>query len=169
VMAAVSPAAPAATSDLDPSLDLNLVSTVDDYAMSSLVELLAAPLPSAPADPIADVAQRVTSMMAEHTELIDYLCRALVENTPPGVRIFDTLVEISTGYWDQLAEQGLTHPGLDPLFMVLSPLTLVLGTFLLRSHLNRQLPEALTTPTQLQRWQDATRTIIERGQLRRPD
>lgn len=113
--------------------------------MSSLGELLAAPLPSAPEDPVADVVQRVTSMTAEHAELIDYLCRALVENTPAGVRIFDGLFQISTGYWDQLAEQGLTQPGLDPLFMVLSPLTLVLGTFVLRSHLDRQLPQALTT------------------------
>jgi hypothetical protein len=47
-------------------------------------------------------------------------------------------------------------------------MTLVLGTFILRSHLSRQLPEALTTPTQLQRWQDATRAIIESGQLRPP-
>jgi hypothetical protein len=82
--------------------------------------------------------------------------------------IFDGLVEISTGYWDQLAEHDLTQPGLDPVFMVLSPLTLVLGTFVLRSHLSRQLPEALTTPAQLQQWQTATQAIIESGQLLQP-
>jgi hypothetical protein len=43
-------------------------------------------------------------------ELTDYLCRVLVENTPTGARIFDTLVEISTAHWDQLAAQGLTQP-----------------------------------------------------------
>jgi AcrR family transcriptional regulator len=146
----------------------NLIHAVDEYVMKSLTELLAAPLPSAPEDPVADVANRVTSMMAERVELIDYLSRALVENTPAGVRIFDGLVEIATGYWDQLADQGLTQPGLDPVFMVLSPLTLVLGTFVLRSHLSRHLPQDLITPTQLQRWQGATRTIIESGQLRQP-
>ena len=146
----------------------NLVQAVDDYVMSSLAELLAAPLPAAPEDPVAETAQRVTTLMAEHGELTDYLCRALVENTPTGARIFDTLVEISTGHWEQLAAQGLTQPDLDPVFMVLSPLTLVLGTLILRSHLSRQLPEALTSPAQLQRWQTATRAIIEGGQLRQP-
>jgi AcrR family transcriptional regulator len=147
----------------------NLIQAVDDYVMSSLAELLGGPLPPAQEDPVADVADRVTSMMSEHVELIDYLSRVLVENTPTGVRVFDGLVEISSGYWAQLAEQGLTQPGLDPVFMVLSPLTLVLGTFVLRSHLSRHLPDALTTPTQLQRWQDATRIIIESGQLKKPD
>jgi AcrR family transcriptional regulator len=146
----------------------NLVQAVDEYVMRALAELLAAPLPSAPEDPVAEAAQRVMTLMAEHVELTDYLCRALVENTPTGVRIFDALVQICTGYWDQLTKQGLTQPGLDPLWIVLSPMTLVLGTFILRSHLSRQLPEALTTPTQLQRWQDATRAIIESGQLRPP-
>ena len=51
--------------------------------------------------------------------------------------------------------------------MVLTPLTLVLGTFMLRSHLSRHLPEALNTSTQLQRWRDATEVIIGMGQLRR--
>lgn len=146
----------------------NLVKAVDDHVLSSLGELLAAPLPSAPQDPVAETALRVTALMAEHTELFDYLCRVLTENTPTGARIFDTLVEISTGHWDQLTAQCLTQPDLDPLWRVLNPLVLVLGTFVLRTHLDRQLPEDLTTPTQLRRWQTATRAIIESGQLRQP-
>jgi AcrR family transcriptional regulator len=146
----------------------NLIQAVDDYVMQSLIELLAAPLPSAPEDPVGDIARRATSMMAGHIELLDYLSRTLVENAPAGARIFDSFVEISSGHWEQLADQGLTQPGLDPVFMVLSPLTLVLGTFVLRSHLDRHLPGGLISPTQLQRWQDATRTLIESGQLKRP-
>jgi AcrR family transcriptional regulator len=147
----------------------NLVQAVDAYVLRSLAEVLAGPLPSAPQDPVSEVAQRVKTLMADHVELTDYLCRALVENTPTGVRIFDTLTEICTGHWSELAEQGLTQPGLDPLWIVLSPMTLVLGTFLLREHLSRQLPEALTTPAQLQRWEAATRAIIESGQLQLPE
>jgi AcrR family transcriptional regulator len=147
----------------------NLVHAVDDYVMKALGESLAAPLPSVPADPVTEVAQRVTSLMAEHVEIIDYLCRALVEGSPIGMRIFDGLVGIGTAHWDQLTEQGLTRPDLDPIWVALNPLVLVLGTFMLRSQLSRHLPEALTTPTQLQRWQNATRALIEGGQLRRPD
>jgi hypothetical protein len=39
VLAAVSPAIPAATSDLDPSLDLNLVSTVDASPQGAAVKV----------------------------------------------------------------------------------------------------------------------------------
>lgn len=145
-----------------------LVQAVDDYVLTSLGTILAGPLPSAPQDPVSEAARRVKTLMAEHVELTDYLCRALVENTPTGVLIFDTLTEICTGYWDDLAAQGRTQPDLDPLWIVLSPMTLVLGTFLLRTHLSRQLPESLTTPTQLQRWEDAMRAIIAAGQLRPP-
>jgi hypothetical protein len=52
--------------------------------------------------------------------------------------------------------------------MTLNPLLLVLGMFMLRTHLSRHLPEDLTTPTQLLRWRNATEVIIGFGQLQRP-
>ncbi|OBG19958.1 TetR/AcrR family transcriptional regulator [Mycobacterium sp. 852002-51057_SCH5723018] len=146
----------------------NLIRTVDDYVMTVLTESLAAPLASAPGDPVADAADRVTSLFSNHIEVVDYLCRALIDGAPIGVRVFDGLVEICTGYWAQIQQQGLTQPGLDPVWMVLNPLTLVLGMFMLNSHLSRHLPEALTTPAQLHRWRNATEVIIASGQLRRP-
>jgi AcrR family transcriptional regulator len=147
----------------------NLVSAVDDYVMKVLGESLAGPLPSAPANPVAEVADRVTSLIADHVDVIDYLCRALVDSTPMGVRFFDGLVEIGTGHWEELTAQGLTRPGLDPLWLAINPLVLVLGTFMLRSHLDRHLPEPFTTPAQLDRWQRATDNLISSGQLDRPD
>jgi AcrR family transcriptional regulator len=146
----------------------NLIHVVDEYVMTVLTESLAAPLASVPGDPVADAADRVTSLFSEHIEVVDYLSRALIDGTPIGVRVFDGLVEICTGYWAQIQEQGLTQPDLDPVWMVLNPLTLVLGMFMLNSHLSRHLPEAMTTPSQLQRWRDATEVIIASGQLRRP-
>jgi AcrR family transcriptional regulator len=146
----------------------NLIHAVDEYVMTVLTESLAAPLASVPGDPVADAADRVTSLFSEHIEVVDYLCRSLIDGTPIGVRVFDGLVEICTGYWTQIQEQGLTQPDLDPVWMVLNPLTLVLGMFMLNSHLSRHLPEAMTTPSQLQRWRDATEVIIASGQLRRP-
>lgn len=146
----------------------NLVQAVDEHVMMVLTVALAAPLASAPGDPVDDAAQRVVSLLADQAEIVDYMCRALVDATPAGTRIFDTLVAVCTGYWEQLADQGLTKPGLDPAWITLSPLTLVLGMFILRTQLSRHLPEAITTPTQLQRWRDATEQIVADGQLRRP-
>lgn len=147
----------------------NLVQAVDDHVTTVLTASLAAPLGSAPAaDPVADVADRVVSLLVDHAELVDYLCRALIDATPTGTRVFDTLVVVAGGHWDQLQEQGLTKPNLDPIWMTLNPLVLVLGMFILRSQLNRHLPEPLTTPTQLQRWRNATEAIIADGQLQIP-
>jgi AcrR family transcriptional regulator len=147
----------------------NLVQAVDDHVMTVLNESLAGPLAGAPGDPVADAAERVTALFAGNIEIVDYLSRALIDSTPIGVRVFDGLIEISTGYWNEIKEQGLTQPGLDPTWMVLSPLTLVLGSFMLRTHLSRHLPDAVNTPIQLQRWRDATEVIIGSGQLRRPE
>lgn len=143
----------------------NLIQAVDDHVTTAL----AASLASAPStDPVADIADRVTSLLVDHAQLIDYLCRALVDATPTGTRVFDTLVDVAGGHWDQLSEQGLVNPGLDPVWMTLNPLVLVLGMFILRSQLSRHLPEALTSPTQLRRWRDATEAIIADGQLQIP-
>lgn len=147
----------------------NLIRAVDDHVTTVLTSTLAAPLAPAPAaDPVDDAAQRVMTLLTDHAQIVDYLCRALVDDTPTGSRIFDQLVVVCTGYWDQLRDQGLTKPDLDPTWIVLSPLVLVLGMFILRPHLNRHLPNAITTPTQLQRWRNATEQIIADGQLQTP-
>ncbi|MCV7147926.1 TetR/AcrR family transcriptional regulator [Mycobacterium riyadhense] len=147
----------------------NLIEAVNDHVLTVLSETLATPLVREPADdPVADVADRVILLLAEHTEVVDYISRAIADNTPIGVRIFDALVQISTEHWEQLHEQGLTRSNLDPIYRTLSPLTLVLGTFILRSHLSRHLPEPFDTPAQLERWRNATEAIIGVGQLQRP-
>lgn len=145
----------------------NLVQAVDDHVTGVLTTALATP--GAPADdPVADIADRVVALLAEHADIVDYLCRALVDATPTGTRVFDTLVDVAGGHWEQLQAQGLAKPGLDPTWMTLNPLVLVLGMFILRSQLGRHLPEPLTTPTQLERWRRATEQIIAEGQLQRP-
>ena len=146
----------------------NLIQAVDDHVTTMLTALLATPA-SAPADdPVADIADRVTSLLADHGDVVDYLCRALVDATPTGTRVFDTLVAVAGGHWAQLQEQGLAKPNLDPLWMTLNPLVLVLGMFILRKELNRHLPEDLTSPAQVERWRNATEQIIADGQLQRP-
>jgi AcrR family transcriptional regulator len=147
----------------------NLIHAVDEHVLAVLAEALAGPLAAAPVgDPVADTAERVVSLLTDHVEVVDYVCRALVDATPAGARIFDTLVVVAGGHWEQLRDQGLIKPGLDPVWITLNPLTLVLGMFILRPHLDRYLPETLATPAQLLRWRDATEALIANGQLQRP-
>lgn len=146
----------------------NLITAVDEYVMAVLAQSLAGPLPGAPTDPVSDVAHRVTELVTDHAAVIDYMCRAVVDCTPIGVRIFDGLVDIGRGHWDQLAEQGLVRAGLDPDWVALNPMVLVLGIFLVRPHLDRHLPDAFTSPAQLDRWQKATDALIRSGQIIAP-
>lgn len=146
----------------------NLVQAVDDHVTAVLTASLTTPAEAPADDPVADIADRVVSLLTDHADLVDYLCRSLVDATPTGTRVFDTLVTVAGGHWDQLREQGLTKPGLDPVWMTLNPLVLVLGMFLLRAQLNRHLPEAITSRSQVQRWRNATQAIIADGQLLRP-
>jgi AcrR family transcriptional regulator len=146
----------------------NLVQAIDDHVTTVLTASLATPA-SAPADdPVADIADRVVSLLTDHADIVDYLCRALVDATPTGTRVFDTLVGVVGGHWAELQEQGLAKPGLDPVWMTLNPLILVLAMFILRAQLNRHLPEPLTSPAQIERWRNATEQIIADGQLQRP-
>lgn len=147
----------------------NLITAVDEYVMAVLGQSLAGPLPGAPTDPVSAVAHRVTDLVSNHAPVIDYMCRAVVDCTPMGVRIFDGLVDIGRGHWDQLAQQGLVRPGLDPDWVALNPMVLVLGIFMVRSHLDRHLPDPFTSPAQLDRWQKATDALIRSGQIIAPE
>jgi AcrR family transcriptional regulator len=142
-----------------------LIRTVDERLLGILGQ--AAPLPVPPPDPVADLGQRMTSLIAEHPDAIDYLARVLIDDNPNGPVIFDQLLSLGKTQWDQLREREQTRPDLDPTWGALNPLILVLGTLILRSHIDRQLPEPLTTPAQLRKWETAVSDLIDGGQLRK--
>src|SRR5436190_203210 len=68
-----------------------LIKCVDDHVMAVVVAAISQPIPPPPADSIAEMGTRVTRIMAEHSEIADYVGRALIDRSPLGVAIFDTL------------------------------------------------------------------------------
>lgn len=143
-----------------------LIEAVDQELIAILVE--AAPLSAPPPDPVADVSHRLTTLIAEHPDAIDYLARLLIDDHQTGRRIFDLLLDIGRYQWDYLRDQGSLRPDLNPTWGALNPLILVLGTLMLRSHISRQLPEPLSSPDQLRTWEAAVDNLIRGGQLRDP-
>ncbi|QFG27342.1 TetR/AcrR family transcriptional regulator [Actinomadura sp. WMMB 499] len=144
-----------------------LVSAVEDHVLRVLGEAIAAePLPAPPADPIAELGHRVTSIMTDHPEVVGYVGRALADGDAFASVVFDGLVTVSTAQWDQLADHGLLAPGTDRTWAVLNPLVLVLGTVILRAQLDRHLPEPLASGDQLRRWDDAVAELLRKGLLR---
>lgn len=142
----------------------SLIEAVDQELIAILME--AAPLSPPPPDPVADVSHRLTTLIAEHPDAIDYLARLLIDDHQTGRRIFDLLLDIGRSQWDFLRDQGSLRPDLNPTWGALNPLILVLGTLMLRSHINRQLPEPLGSPDQLRTWEAAVDNLIRGGQLR---
>lgn len=145
-----------------------LITAVDEHVLTVLGSNLAGTSPAPSPDPVGDHGHRVTRLIAEHTDVIDYVVRALLEETPTGNFIFDTLFAMGETRWNQHRDDQLTAPGLDPTWAALNPLLLVLGAMSLRSHLDRHLPEAFTSAAQLARWESSVNTLIQRGQLSTP-
>lgn len=144
----------------------NLIKAVDDHVLAVMATALAKPIPEPPADSIADVGNRVTSLIADEPDVVAYVGRALTDGSSLGEQLFDSLAAIGAERWRVRAEQGLTRPDLDPIWGTLNPLVLALGAWVLRAHIERHLPEPLETPTQLQRWQKATDSLLRDGQMR---
>jgi AcrR family transcriptional regulator len=145
-----------------------LIAAVDDYVLQVIGDAVeSAPLPAPPADPLAEMGRRVTTLIAEQADVVDYLGRALVEGDSIGSEIFDGLVGISTAQRQQLNERHQTRPDLDAVWAALNPLILRLGAIILRAHIDRHIPEPFTTATQLRRWDAAVTALIREGQFQR--
>jgi AcrR family transcriptional regulator len=144
-----------------------LIKAVDDYVFGVVVEEMAQPISEVAQDSITEVGSRVTEVIAEHPEVAGYVGRALVDGSPLGNTLFDTLMAVGTARWQQRADRGETRSDLDVTWAAINGLVLALGAVSLRAHIDRHLPEPLTTPAQLQRWQASVDSLLSDGVLRR--
>jgi hypothetical protein len=74
---------------------------------------MAQPLPEPPADSVAEIGGRVTRIIGEQPNLAGYVGRALVDGSPLGATIFDTLMTMGKIRWQQRAERGETRSDVD--------------------------------------------------------
>jgi AcrR family transcriptional regulator len=142
-----------------------LIKAVDDHVVAIMIGTIAEPV-SEP-DSVAEMGSRVTRIISEQPDIVAYVGRALVDGSPMGIMIFDSLVAFGTVRWNQRREVGETRPDLDLTWATLNSLMLALSAFTLRSHIERQLPEPFTSPAQLQRWQTSVDTLLREGLFRR--
>ena len=128
---------------------------------------MAQPISEPPTDSVAEMGSRITRILVEQPDIVDYVGRALVDGSPMGIMIFDSLMAFGTARWNRRADHGESRPDLDLTWAALNSLLLALSAFILRTHIDRQLPEPLTTPSQLQRWQSAVNMLLREGLFRR--
>lgn len=151
------------------STKAGLVEAVDAEVLRVVTSIMAEPIGAPPADPVAEMGQRVGTLIAEHPDVVNYFSRAFVDGRPLGTMMFDALVASGAARWNEQYERGRTRPDLDLLWAPLHPLVLALGAVILRPHLDRHLPEPFGTARQLQRWEKSVNALLRHGQLRRPD
>lgn len=145
-----------------------LVTAVNDHVLRVISDALEInPVPTPPEDPMTEMGRKVTRLMEEHPEVVDYIGHTLVEGDAIGSAIFDGLFAISAAKRDFFVERQETRPDLDLLWAAMFPVTLRLGAILLRSHIERYLPEPFRTPSQLKRWDDAVIALLREGQGKR--
>ena len=139
-----------------------LIQAVDDYVMSVVIEMVSRPVSAHPEDSIADMGSRITNLLLEHPDVVDYFGRALIDGSPLGATILDTLAAFGTARWTTRRETGETRADIDVTWAALNSLVLAFGTLILRGHIERQVPGAFT-PAQLDRWQESVNTLLREG------
>ena len=141
-----------------------LIKAVDDYVMSVVIAVVAQPVSVPHAkDSIADMGSRVTTLLVEHPDVVDYFGRALIDGSQLGITIWDTLAAFGTARWTARKESGEARDDIDVTWASLNSLVLALGTLILRGHIERQIPGAFSEPAQLDRWQHSVNTLLREG------
>ena len=83
-----------------------LIKAVDDYVLATVITHITKPVPDTTSDSVAEIGDRVTGMILEQPDIVDYVGRALVDGRPVGYMIFDALLNSGTARWNQRGERG---------------------------------------------------------------
>lgn len=141
---------------------------MDRYVLTVLVDMLPTPDPTdADTAPVEDFGRHVRALMTHHVDVVDYIARSLIDDTPLAATVFDRLAAMGQQRWTQYAEHGVARPGVDVTWAALNPLLLCLGAVMMRSHVDRHLPQPLASPTQMTRWQASVDGLIQFGNFRK--
>ena len=148
-----------------------LVEAVDQYVVEVVHRQLGLDEPygrrRALEESVDDTGRRVRGLITEYPEVVDYMARAMVDETPLGTRTFDALFAMGEQRWARRTGQDPQQPdgSVDLTWKALNPLLLTLGTIILRRHVERQLPEPFAKPAQLERWESSVNSLLSQGQL----
>ena len=141
-----------------------LIQAVDDYVMSVVIEMVSRPVSAHPEDSMADMGSRITNLLLEHPDVVDHFGRALIDGSPLGTTIRDTLAAFGTARSTYRRETGEARADIDVTSAALDSLVLALGTLSsCAATSSGQVPGAFSTPAQLDRWQQFVDTLLREG------
>ncbi|MCX8558988.1 TetR/AcrR family transcriptional regulator [Mycolicibacterium mucogenicum] len=104
----------------------------------------------------------------QHTDVLDYCCRALIHGDELGAEVFDAFYDISASHHRMFDERDMLVPNLDVVPSVILPVLMRISVFILREQIERKLGTSLLTPAGIRRMDAATTQVIRHGMIK-PD
>jgi AcrR family transcriptional regulator len=117
-------------------------------------------------DPIDDIAERLTALVAENFVELRYLGRGVAEGDEAAMAIFDTLVQLCRDQLAAFEAEELLREGLDLDWAALHTVVINLGTVMLEPGVSRLLGRRFLDDRQVQRWREATTALFVSGEIR---
>jgi AcrR family transcriptional regulator len=117
-------------------------------------------------DPIDDIAERLTALVAENFVELRYLGRGVAEGDEAAMAIFDTLVQLCREQLAAFEAEELLREGLDLDWAALHTVVINLGTVMLEPGVSRLLGRRFLDDRQVQRWREATTALFVSGEIR---
>jgi AcrR family transcriptional regulator len=149
---------------------VSLIAAVNDHVIDIANEAFSQPLDTA--STVADIHQqlgdRVTALVREQPTALRYVVRSAADGEEAALLLFDAFFAIACSQWQTVADQNLLRPDTDLTWTALHAVIINLGTVLLTSAIDRHLPEAFFTPTQLERWNAASTALFREGVYETP-
>lgn len=143
-----------------------LVETVEAYCGEVIQELFQpTPITTDGHDSIDEVAERMNRLLIEYPHVAGYAARSMIDGTVFGTSIFDKLILLGDSRWQARGRQGLLNSDADPRWASLNSFLVGLGGILMRSHLDKYLPEPFTSPRMQSEWSASLNTLFRVGYL----
>lgn len=116
-------------------------------------------------DPVEDIAERLTALVAEHFLALLYVARGVAERDEAALAIFDTLTGLCREQLADFQRRKMLRADLDLEWAALHTVLINLGTVIMEPGVSRQLGRPFLAKRQLDRWKQATTALFVAGEL----
>jgi AcrR family transcriptional regulator len=115
------------------------------------------------AESAEELGRRITAFIRSEPDALTYVARGVIDGDDDALALFDAFVALATGQIDRLHQEGLLADDVDLAWAPLHVVILNLATLLMRTAIERHLPEPLLAPTGLERWRVANTSLFREG------
>ena len=117
-------------------------------------------------DEVADIAERLTALVADDFVALLYVARGVADGDEAALAIFDTLVALCRAQLDRFQRLKLLRADLDLEWAAMHTVLINLGTVVMEPGVSRRLGGPFLAATQVERWKQATTALFVAGELR---